>query len=129
VSQANADSGDTVVLADGTYTGVDLDLTASMSLIPASGAHPVLAGTGQETASVLSVTAGTVSVSGLTITGGQSAVETFDDAGSLTVSGSTLSGNCFPPRRLRSPPTRLPQQRRSRSHPGPLTYRESDSVD
>jgi hypothetical protein len=93
VAQANADSGDTVVLAGGTYTGVDLTLTASMSLTAAPGAHPVLTGTGQVTANVLSVQAGTVSVSGLTITGDQSAIETFDDAGTLTVSGSMLSGN------------------------------------
>lgn len=93
VSQANTDSGDTVVLADGTYTGVDLTLTASMSLTAASGAHPVLTGTGEETANVVSVEAGTVSVSGLTITGGQSGIETFPGAGSLTVSGSTLRGN------------------------------------
>ena len=93
VAQANADSGDTVVLADGTYTGVDLTLTASMSLTAAPGAHPVLTGTDEETANVVSVKAGTVSVSGLTITGGRSGIEIFPDAGSLTVSGSTLRGN------------------------------------
>jgi hypothetical protein len=93
VAQANAGSGDTVVLAGGTYTGVDLTLTASMSLTAAPGAHPVLTGTGVNAANVIGVEAATVSVSGLTITGGQSGIETFPGAGSLTVSGSTLSGN------------------------------------
>jgi hypothetical protein len=91
VAQANADSGDTVVLAGGTYTGVDLTLTASMSLTAAPGAHPVLTGTGT-TGAVIEADAGAVSVSGLTVTGGGIGIVSFHPAGPLTITGSTITG-------------------------------------
>jgi hypothetical protein len=91
VGLANAASGDTVVLAAGTYTAVALKLQASMSLTAASGAHPVLQGGGTD--DVIDVVAGTVSVSGLTVTGGTTGIATEVSADMLTVTGSTISGN------------------------------------
>jgi hypothetical protein len=91
VGLANAASGDTVALADGTYTGVALKLQASMSLTAASGAHPVLRGGGTD--DVIDVEAGTASVSGLTVTGGTNGIDTEVTADMLTVTGSTISGN------------------------------------
>jgi nitrous oxidase accessory protein NosD len=91
VAQASAASGDTVVLADGGYSGVALHLQASMSLTAAPGAHPVLHGDGTD--AVVEVDAGTASVSGLTVTGGGTGIYATFAAGSLTVIGSTISGN------------------------------------
>jgi hypothetical protein len=93
VAQANNETGDTVVLADGSYAGVALRLTASMSLTAAPGAHPVLTGDGTSADDVILVDAGTVSVSGLTVTGGNIGIETLDAAGPLTVTGSTFTAN------------------------------------
>ena len=91
VGQANAASGDTVVLADGSYSGVALHLQASMSLTAAPGAHPVLHGDGTD--AVVEADAGTVAVSGLTVTGGAIGIGAAPTAGPLTVTGSTMSGN------------------------------------
>jgi hypothetical protein len=94
VTEANGDSGDTVVLAGGTYTGVALTLNASMSLIAAPGADPVLDGQGQTASTVpIFVAAGATTISGLTVTYGPYAVGTSFTAQSLTVAGSTLDGN------------------------------------
>jgi parallel beta helix pectate lyase-like protein/uncharacterized protein DUF11 len=91
VGQANAASGDTVVLADGSYSGVALRLQASMSLTAAPGTHPVLHGDGTD--AVVEAAAGTVSVSGLTVMGGAIGIGAATTAGPLTVTGSTMSGN------------------------------------
>jgi hypothetical protein len=94
VTQANGDSGDTVVLAGGTYTGVAVKLTASMSLVAAPGAAPVLDGEGIDTAAdVITAEAGSATISGLTVTGGDIGVAALDSAQGLTVTGSTLEGN------------------------------------
>jgi hypothetical protein len=94
VTEANGDIGDTVVLAGGTYTGVALTLNASMSLIAAPGADPVLDGQGQTASTVpIFVAAGATTISGLTVTYGPYAVGTSFTAQSLTVAGSTLDGN------------------------------------
>jgi len=58
VTEANGDTGDTVVLAGGTYTGVALTLNASMSLVAAPGAGIVGNGSG------LTVTASTIEGNG-----------------------------------------------------------------
>jgi hypothetical protein len=94
VTEANGDSGDTVVLAGGTYTDVALTLNASMSLIAAPGADPVLWGTSLDADTVpIFVAAGAATISGLTVTNGPYAVGTSYTAQSLTVTGSTLEGN------------------------------------
>jgi hypothetical protein len=95
VAQANGDSGDTVLLAGGTYTSVALQLEASMTLAAAPGAHPVLQGQGQDF-NVVEVDAGTVTVSGLTVTAGDAGIQADDAAGPLTVTGSTIIGNSDP---------------------------------
>ena len=92
VAEANGDSGDTVVLADGTYTDVALNLTASMSLVAAPGAHPVLNGQGAHE-NVILVNAGSATISGLAVTNGDSGIQSGPSAQSLTVTGSTLTGN------------------------------------
>jgi trimeric autotransporter adhesin len=91
VTEANGDSGDTVVLASGTYTGVALQLNASMSLVAAPGAQPVLDGEGTQTADVIHVNAGPATISGLTVTNGDPGVGNFGSG--LTVTGSTFEGN------------------------------------
>ena len=58
IAEANGDTGDTVVLAGGTYTGVALTLNASMSLVAAPGAGIVGNGSG------LTVTASTIEGNG-----------------------------------------------------------------
>jgi hypothetical protein len=93
VTQANGDSGDTVVLAGGTYTGVALTLNASMSLVAAPGADPVLKGEGLQTANTITAMTGSATISGLTVTNGDAGVAAEDSAPEVTVTGSTLSGN------------------------------------
>lgn len=93
VTQANGDSGDTVVLAGGTYTGVAVKLTASMSLVAAPGAAPVLDGEGTQGAGTIGITAGSATISGLTVTNGGTGVGAIGAAQGLTVTGSTVDGN------------------------------------
>ena len=93
VTEANGDSGDTVVLAGGTYTDVALTLNASMSLIAATGAQPVLDGEGTQTADVIDVNAGPTTIGGLTVTNGNTGVFGFGFGSGLTVTGSTFEGN------------------------------------
>jgi hypothetical protein len=91
VAQANTDNGDTIVIADGTYTDFfPLDLTASMSLTAAPGAHPNLEGTAD--VNVIETEA-SVSISGLTVSDGDTGI--LVSAGSTTVANSTLTGNIF----------------------------------
>jgi hypothetical protein len=79
------------VLAGGTYTGVALQLNASMSLVAAPGADPVLDGEGTQTADVIDVNAGPATISGLTVTNGDTGVANFGSG--LTVTGSTFEGD------------------------------------
>lgn len=94
IGKANADNnGDTVVLAGGGYSGVALTLTGSMSLTAAPGQSPVLAGTGANNPSTITINSGTVSISGLTVTSGNAGIQTGSAAGPLTVTGSTINSN------------------------------------
>ena len=81
------------MLAGGDYTGVALQVNASMSLTVTPGAVPVLHGDGPFATDVITISAGTVSVSGLTVTGGFAGITVNSGAGPLSVTGSTLSGN------------------------------------
>jgi hypothetical protein len=93
VSTANADTGDTVVLAGGTYPGTQLDILAPMTLTAAPGADSVLSGNGPDSGStVIRVDSTPVTVSGLTISNGQFGI-VVSSAETLTVTGSTISAN------------------------------------
>jgi hypothetical protein len=91
VTEANGDTGDTVVLAGGTYTSVALALNASMSLVAAPGADPVLYGEGRQTNNVIDVNAGLATISGLTVTNGDTGI--VGNGSGLTVTASTIEGN------------------------------------
>ena len=91
VTEANGDTGDTVVLAGSTYTSVALALNASMSLVAAPGADPVLYGEGRQTNNVIDVNAGLATISGLTVTNGDTGI--VGNGSGLTVTASTIEGN------------------------------------
>ena len=86
MTEANGDTGDTVVLAGGTYTSVALALNASMSLVAAPGADPVLYGEGRQTNNVIDVNAGLATISGLTVTNGDTGI--VGNGSGLTVKAS-----------------------------------------
>jgi hypothetical protein len=82
--------GGTVMLAGGTYSGVALDLTKSVTLQAEQGAMPVLQG--KSSAGVIDVKSfATVALTGLTLTGGENGI--YNEGGTMTVARSTISGN------------------------------------
>jgi hypothetical protein len=97
VEQANADTDDTLVLADGTYTNADahLTLTAAMTLTAATGAHPVIDGGG--TGDVITVaSSGDATLHGLTLTNaGDQSSEIYNNLGAVDVQASSLIGGGF----------------------------------
>lgn len=99
ITKANADSGDMVVVPPGDYTLATTRLTVSASMT-ISGAGPGLTVIhAPPNLGVLDMTAGTVTISGVTITGGNlggveptgAGIEKI--AGTLTLTNSAVTGN------------------------------------
>ena len=91
-----ASNGDTIQIAAGTYTG-SLTIpgtTSPLTLVGAGSSQTTIQGSGF--GSVLMVAAGTVSISNVTITNGDSPTGSgggIYNSGTLTVSGSVITGN------------------------------------
>jgi CSLREA domain-containing protein/uncharacterized repeat protein (TIGR01451 family) len=99
ITAANADSGDTVVVPAGIYALATSELTVSASMTISGAGAGISVIQAAPNRRVLEMSAGTVTISGLTITGGNiggaepTGAGIEKTGGSLTVMNSAVSGN------------------------------------